>query len=502
MAEPNPDESSSVASTKESIDVTDDSKKEPPSEVASVANSAEKESTIGNDPSITTATSDTSSSSSTESEEEDQETYPMVEEPVIKKNPLDDLPNEELARVVHELQAEYKHMTTENDMFERYLNFNDPQLLEGMAMTIENAIKMQGTEVVRRTTLADTYSVKSYTSATKIESSVTGTNSIIDKGPRINLTQKSDMVMKEMEELQKGLNKFYKDSHKKKCILKAELEEVGIELSETADDLNQFEQTVVIEGVDPLTQRIPAEKFIRYVQEWLKSSLAVIQKYRLRQSTLTAHLKKLKQTLKEKRELGESLHAVDFEKLQIENNHFLKEIDLRTLQLIDLKRMNGGANLILTNQKKFLMKQISEMQKIQRDIDETRNKIEDLERETEKAEEQLDRVKVHYENIRQMIEEYKVPEVMEYVRIKGKVYELQKNIKIWSRRSHLQDVALNSSIREMRNITGSKKVLDHWFEISHPQTTTSDLELKIKQRNSEDEEEEDSASEEFKFDMF
>lgn len=89
MAEPNPDESSSVASTKESIDVTDDSKKEPPSEVASVANSAEKESTIGNDPSITTATSDTSSSSSTESEEEDQETYPMVEEPVIKKNPLD-----------------------------------------------------------------------------------------------------------------------------------------------------------------------------------------------------------------------------------------------------------------------------------------------------------------------------------------------------------------------------------------------------------------------------
>lgn len=71
------------------------------------------------------------------------------------------------------------------------------------------------------------------------------------------------MVMKEMEELQKGLNKFYKDSHKKKCILKAELEEVGIELSETADDLNQFEQTVVIEGVDPLTQRIPAEKFIR-----------------------------------------------------------------------------------------------------------------------------------------------------------------------------------------------------------------------------------------------
>lgn len=69
--------------------------------------------------------------------------------------------------------------------------------------------------------------------------------------------------MKEMEELQKNLNKFYKDSHKRKCILKAELEEVGIEIAETLEASNQFEQTVVIEGVDPLTQRIPAEKFIR-----------------------------------------------------------------------------------------------------------------------------------------------------------------------------------------------------------------------------------------------
>lgn len=66
-----------------------------------------------------------------------------------------------------------------------------------------------------------------------------------------------------MEELQKNLNKFYKDSHKRKCILKAELEEVGIEIAETLEASNQFEQTVVIEGVDPLTQRIPAEKFIR-----------------------------------------------------------------------------------------------------------------------------------------------------------------------------------------------------------------------------------------------
>ncbi|KAL3288095.1 hypothetical protein HHI36_002545 [Cryptolaemus montrouzieri] len=405
---------------------------------------------LQNEPTISPAStpSDSSSSSSGsasgeggEGGEEDLE-KPADEVKRVKRSPLDDLNDEDLAKTVSDLQTEVRHLTTENNMFERYLTINEPQLLEGMTQTIEHAIKMQGAEPVRRATLADNYSLKSVSSAARFESSVLGTSSIMEKGPRINLTQKSDMIMKETEELQKSLNKFYKESHKRKCLLKAQLEELGLELSELTETSNIFEQSVVIEGVDPLTQRIPAEKFIRFMQEWLKTSAATIQKYRLRQSTLSSHLKKLKETLKQKKELGESLHAVDFEKLQIENNHFIKEIDLRTTQLIDLKRMNGGANLILTNQKKFLMKQIVEMQQIQRDIDETRNKTEELERETEQAEEQLDKVKAHYESIRQMIEEYKVPDVMDYVKVKGKVYDLQKNIKIWSRRSHLQDVKI------------------------------------------------------------
>ncbi|KAK9886694.1 hypothetical protein WA026_017612 [Henosepilachna vigintioctopunctata] len=390
------------------------------------------------------------------------------------------------------MKAETLHVITENDMFERYLTINDPAAIEGMETTIENAIKMQGAETVRRATLAENYS---FSSDTKMEYPSIAASGLIDKGgPRINLTQKSDMAMRELEELQKSLKKFHKDTHRRKCNLKAELEELSLEIAEYNDALDNFEQTVVIEGMDPLTQRIPAEKFERFMQESLKASTAVVQRYRLRQSTLSAHLRKLNETLKHKKEVGESLHAVDFEKLEIENNHFIKEIDARTLQLIDLKTMNGGANLILTNQKKFLMKQIAEIQEIQNNIDETKNKTEQLELEIENAEEQLDKVTAHYESIKEMTEEYKVPDVMEYVRLKSKLYDLRKNIKIWSRRSHLQNVALNSSIREMKNLTSSKKVLDSWFETVLPQTSSSVLDFTLLGRKSVSERDDSSST--------
>lgn len=50
---------------------------------------------------------------------------------------------------------------------------------------------------------------------------------------------------------------------RKKAVLKAELEEIGIRQNEINDAIKSFENTVVIEGLDALTGRIPAEKFIK-----------------------------------------------------------------------------------------------------------------------------------------------------------------------------------------------------------------------------------------------
>lgn len=143
MEESQTNESVSAVSSKDNAtEVTEETK-------TSLTSTVEKrESTFGHEPSIVSETSGSSSSSSSIVTEDDQESSQQTEEVTIKKNPLDgnyysnstsyfhfilflDLTYEELSKNVRELQTESKHLTTENDMFERYLTFNDPQLLEG-----------------------------------------------------------------------------------------------------------------------------------------------------------------------------------------------------------------------------------------------------------------------------------------------------------------------------------------------------------------------------------
>lgn len=69
--------------------------------------------------------------------------------------------------------------------------------------------------------------------------------------------------MRETEETQIALDKFVKLSHRAKCNLKAELEEFNTREIELNEAREMFENVVVVEGVDKITQRIPAEKFIR-----------------------------------------------------------------------------------------------------------------------------------------------------------------------------------------------------------------------------------------------
>lgn len=99
--------------------------------------------------------------------------------------------------------------------------------------------------------------------------------------------------------------------------------------------------------------------------------------------------------LQAKIELGESLHAVDFEQLEIENKHLKEAIEQKNGHLLELKRMNGSlsqsymycfywplpvyvvgtANFVLNNHKQYLNRQVQELNKIKKEIEKTDQKI-------------------------------------------------------------------------------------------------------------------------------
>lgn len=80
---------------------------------------------------------------------------------------------------------------------------------------------------------------------------------------RINLTQKTDLVLREIDDIQITYDNFIKKSKRTKFNLRAEMEELGIRSTEVDTAFKMFEQAVVIDSVNKITQKIPAEKFVR-----------------------------------------------------------------------------------------------------------------------------------------------------------------------------------------------------------------------------------------------
>ncbi|XP_050302032.1 coiled-coil domain-containing protein 113 [Anthonomus grandis grandis] len=389
---------------------------------------------------------------STTGEEVEQETHP-----------LDELTDQQVIDLVQELETENRHLQLENILFETFINDNDPSLMEGiddiMNLLLGKKQSLESGGIPSRSSMLASdrakYRLDSYTSITSIAEG---------KGPKINLSQKTDMVMRAMEENQSRLEAFMKKCHIIKRNLKAELEEFSIREAEIKEATDIFEFNVVTQGLDKLTQRIPAEKFIRYMEEWLKSAQLQIEKLRLRIATLKVQYKKVSQQLIQRQELGENVHAVDFDQLEIENKHFIQKIEQKNIHLIELKKMNGGANLVLSIHKKFLQRQQDDCNKLQSEISEKNRQIEETEKEVDVGKQELEAEIEKFENCKNLKSKYTVPDVMEYVRLKAKLHDLRKNIKIWTRRRKIQDIALNTCLREMKNLTGRTDIDLSWFE--------------------------------------
>lgn len=177
------------------------------------------------------------------------------------------------------------------------------------------------------------------------------------------------------------------------------------ELEETS---NTFENVFVLKTLDKFAQKNPAEKFIRFNEELLKKFRLMVDKIRLRTSSLIVEYSKTCAELKTKEEIGKNLEEVDFEQLQIENKHLIDKIEKRSLLLMELKRMNGRANLLLSQNKKQLLKKLENKQTIEDTIKEYKNKTLKLDEDSDVAKLELDTTKDEYDAVKLKTESYEV----------------------------------------------------------------------------------------------
>lgn len=134
------------------------------------------------------------------------------------------------------------------------------------------------------------------------------------------------------------------------------------------------------------------------------------------------------------------LHEVDFKQLKIENKQYMTKIDEKNNEMIKLKKMVGLVTQTLNYRKKQLNQAIKEYDTILNEI-KTRVSIQTkLQNETEIVEQELSKEETKNKKLRSQLENYKVPEVNDYVNAEDFLYNLQNELKVWERKVEIAEV--------------------------------------------------------------
>lgn len=383
----------------------------------------------------------------------------------------DDISDSDLIRQVNDLKEQIHVLRLENEILERAILRLDPALMNGVQAALDYANKIRnspsllnvGSALLRSQTsrlgfesLASPSRLiasPSRISTRRVESSgrISGTLNF-SGGKRINVLERSELVSTEIEIVINLLEKARREAAKNHSLYRAKLEEIQdrVEDAERASDM--FNQTVIIEGIDKITHRIPAENWIAFMTEWMKIINTHIGKLRLRTSTLNTQFHKLKSQIKLKEELSESLRPVDFEKLKIQNGECLEIIDTKLEHLVELKKMTGDANLNLTIHKNLMTEQNNYLTNVFNTINKKKQDAILIDKERDIIKDEVGKLEVNLDNVKKLRQTYKVPDIMEYVQVKAEVNDLKNCIKTLQNRYRIQQIALTSLNKKLQSL--------------------------------------------------
>jgi hypothetical protein len=107
---------------------------------------------------------------------------------------------------------------------------------------------------------------------------------------------------------------------------------------------------------------------IKYFEDQLRARDATIDKLRLKNSTLKAAQGKAEASLRQKEEVGDVLHYIDFHQLQIENKQYLARIEEKNAELLRLKLTTGNTVQALNTLKSRLSELSKQASSLRGDI--------------------------------------------------------------------------------------------------------------------------------------
>lgn len=259
---------------------------------------------------------------------------------------------------------------------------------------------------------------------------------------KLTMEQKCEIANAEQERLAVEIGDNKKASEKLADTLRAVLEETDIRIAELKKDAYEFKRDIVVGAENMRTGKTMAEKMTRYMEEKLRQRDSMIEKLRLKNSTIKAQLHKVEAQLKQKEEMGDVLHYIDFHQLQIENKQYQTQIEERNEELLRLKMTTGKTVQTLNMLKQKLNAILTESGWLHREIAARKEQLRKVRDDTaavntEIAAERRGRKRLG----QQQAETTDMPSTLDYVEQKAQMYDLQSMLRNWERKVEIMEMA-------------------------------------------------------------
>jgi len=342
----------------------------------------------------------------------------------LEEEPLNELTDEEIFNLVEDTMRANEVLGIETNMFESFLKRVDPKDLT-----------LQQNTLNQQPTLETTQRTFRKRSRSRGQS--------LDKNLKLSAEQKCDIATRELEELKESIE-IMKDNAEKKNTFRAVMEEADIRYSEVKKAQYEFNRDIVNGAVNPRSNKLIAEKLTRSIEDKLRARDTLIKKLRLKNSTLKVQKKKLQLQLKQKEEMGEVLHEVDFNQLKIENSQYLEKIDERNQDLLCLKLKATNVLQVLNTYKEKLHVLTMESDRLKSEISQRKDLMRKIGLEMDLVEKEKLEAEEANTKYHQQLQDYKVPDVMEYVQEKADLYNLHKAVQSWERKVEIAMMALKT----------------------------------------------------------
>uniref|UniRef100_A0A9L0QYK6 Cilia- and flagella-associated protein 263 n=1 Tax=Equus caballus TaxID=9796 RepID=A0A9L0QYK6_HORSE len=220
------------------------------------------------------------------------------------------------------------------------------------------------------------------------------------------------------------------------------IEEAEIRWAEVQREVHEFEKDVVKTISKKKGSILATQKVMKYIEDMNRRRDSIKDKLRLKNVSLKVQRKKVLSQLRQKEEVGEALHDVDFQQLKIENAQFLEAIETRNQELIQLKLASGNTLQVLNTYKSKLQRAMEMSSSLNKEILLRNELLEKIERETIQVEEDRAKAEALNKKLRKQLAEFRAPQVMGYVREKILNGDLEKSIKMWERKVEIAEMSL------------------------------------------------------------